>query len=122
MGREAMVVGGCTFSGWRYATWPLVSAGVEDQGLRVGARTWPILRFGFFDADRSLIEFSRESRSVLIPWTSVRGVELRRPNSLSLTMVDGWKLGFGTISEPLSWLVEEARAYLPGSSHDSRDA
>ena len=122
MGREAMVVGGCTFRGWRYATWPLVSAGVEDQGFRVGARAWPILRFGFFDADQSLIEFSRESRSVLIPWTSVREVELRRPNSLSLAMLDGWKLGFETHSEPLSGLVEEARAHLAGSSHGSRDA
>lgn len=122
MDGEAMVVGGCTFNRWRYATWPLVSAGVEDRGFRVGARLWPILRFGFFDANPSLIEFSRETRSVLIPWESVREVELRRSNLLSLTMVDGWTLRFDTIAEPVTRLVEKARAYLPVSAEDHRDA
>ncbi|MCB2177092.1 MAG: hypothetical protein KQH57_14865 [Actinomycetales bacterium] len=115
-----MIVGGCTFNRWRYASWPLVSAGAEDHGFRVGARLWPILLFGFLDVDRSLIEPHRESRSVLIPWESVRGVELRRPNVLSLTLLDGWRLRFGTISGPLDGLADEARAHLPGSP-DSRE-
>lgn len=121
MARESMIVGGCTFNRWRYATWPLVSAGVEDRGFRVGARVWPILLFGFFDVDRSLIEFSRDDRSVLIPWKSIQGVELRRPNEVSLTMVDGWRFRFGTISEPLERLFAESQAHLSGSSEGSRD-
>lgn len=122
MARESTIVGGCTFNRWRYATSPLVSAGVEDRGFRVSTRIWPVLLFGFFGVDRSLIEFSREDRSVLILWKGVRGIELRRPNALSLTMVDGWKLGFDTVAEPLSGLVAEAQAHVSGSSQDSRDA
>lgn len=106
------IVGGCTFNRWRCATWPLVSARVEERGFRVRARS-AILRFGFVDVDRSLIEFCRESRSVVIPWRSVRRVELRRQRALSLTLVDGWVLTFGTISESLDGLAEEARAHLP---------
>ncbi len=118
---ESMIVGGCTFNRWRYATWPLVSAGVEDRGFRVGTRFWPILLFGFIDVDRSLIESRRESRSVLIPWTSVREVELRRANALSLTLVDGWTLRFGTISKPLDRLADQAHTHLPGSPDDPGD-
>lgn len=122
MKRESMIVGGCTFNRWRYATWPLVSAGVEERGFRVGARAWPILRFGFFDVSRSLIQFSREDRSVLIPWESVRRIELRRPRQLLLTMVNGWTFRFSSNSESLKGMVEEAQSHLSGPSEGSRDA
>lgn len=121
MSLEAMVVGGCTFNRWRKATWPLVSAGVEDGGFRVGARVWPILLFGFFDV-RSLIQLSRADCSVLIPWESVRRVELRRPNQLLLTMVNGWTFRFGSGSESLNRMFEDAQSHLSGRSEGSRDA
>lgn len=116
------IVGGCTFNRWRYATWPLVWATVEDRGLRIGARLWPVLRFGFLDVDRSLIEFSRQDRSALILWASVRSIELRRPNELELTMVDGWNLKFGSMSAPLHRLVAEAHSHMPSSSRGTHDA
>lgn len=116
MARLSVMVGGCTFNRWRYATWPLISVGVDGRGFRVGA-VLPVLLFGFVDADRSLIEFSRSDRSVLIPWKSVREISSRRPTELSMTMVDGWRLRFGTVSEPVHGLVEEARAHMSGRSH-----
>lgn len=119
---EPMTVGGCTFNGWRYATWPLVSAGVEDRGFRVAARVWPILAFGFLDADRALIERDRETRSVLVPWENVREIRLRRHNDLSLRLVDGWRLRFFTPSEPLDELAARAHAYLAGRPERGGDA
>lgn len=112
---EPMVVGGCTFNRWRYATWPFVSAGVEDRGFRVAARIWPIVLFGFLDVDRSLVEFSRQDRSVLIPWKAIRSVELRRSNEVELILADGWRLRFGTPSEPLGWLVGHVGVRLTGA-------
>lgn len=114
-----MLVGGSTFNRWKYATWPLVSAGVEARGFRVGARAWAILRFGFLGVDRSLVEFSRADRSVLIPWQSVQRLELRRPNELTLTLVSGWTFRFGTMSEPLGRLVTEGQAHLSKLPRDS---
>ncbi|NCT90482.1 hypothetical protein GXB85_05905 [Cellulomonas sp. APG4] len=116
MTHERTVHGGCTFNRWRYATWPLVWARVEEHGFRFGARIWPVLWFGLLDIDRSLVDLSRKDRSALIPWTGVRRVELRRPNELELVMVDGWKLRFATVAVPLHPLVAEAHSRLVGSS------
>ncbi len=122
MARESTIVGGGTFNWWWYATWPLISAGVADRGLRVGARFWPILVVGFAGADPRLIELSRADRSALIPWTSIREITLRRSNLLRLTLVDGWRFTFDTIGEPLDGLVEAAQARMAESSRDQRDS
>lgn len=121
MGGESTIVGGGTFPGLRYATWPLISIGVEDGGVRVGSRFWPVLLFGFLDVDRSLVELRRAERAVLIPWSSIRSAVLRRPNALTLTMTDGWRFGFGS-SGSLERFVEDVRARLSGRPQDVGDA
>ena len=119
MAREPMVVGGCTFNRWKYATSPLVSAGVEDRGVRIGARFWPVLQFGFLGVDRSLVEFSPEGDLVLIPWRSIREVRSRRSNQLTVILLDGWTLRFDSGPRRLDALIGEARVHLSGSPQDS---